>query len=196
MEKTLVLIIFYFCIGIAIGLLIAKLKALKKKDVELELQYKIDTLKLEKEEITLENEKLKNLIEEKQNDITQHSIQNKFDKFCSRYKQDAIARIKVKTEDGAKEFTSFIDEKVVTQSMRKPHAGEYLLFGRIQSKTQNSARIYCSYSYMTDFYDEYYWCDGLIRPKDHAIDWKVTTMYIKLADLESVEIDKNMEEYI
>ena len=55
MAKTLILIIFYFCIGIAIGLLIAKLKALKKKDVELELQEKIDTLKIEKEEITLEN---------------------------------------------------------------------------------------------------------------------------------------------
>lgn len=90
MAKTLILIIFYFCIGIAIGLLIAKLKALKKKDVELELQEKIDTLKIEKEEITLENEKLKNFLEEKQNEITQNSVQNKFDEFCSRYKSDAM----------------------------------------------------------------------------------------------------------
>lgn len=38
--------------------------------------------------------------------------------------------------------------------------------------------------------------ENLVKPQDHAIDWKITTMYIKLADLESVEIDENMEAYI
>lgn len=193
MEKTLVLIIFYFCVGIAIGLLIAKLKALKKKDVELELQEKIDTLKLEKEEITLENEKLKNFLEEKQNEITQNSVQNKFDEFCSRYKSDAIAKIKLKNKKLV--LTGFIDETKLRHALAL-NTG-YVRFDRVQSKRPYSiSKVFFDTSYINELSDKYYWSDGWVNPKEHAIDWKTTTMYIKLADLESVEIDKNMEAYI
>ena len=60
----------------------------------------------------------------------------------------------------------------------------------------SSSAIYNGFSCFKEYYDEYHWRDKLVKPQDHAIDWKITTMYIKLADLESVEIDENMEAYI
>lgn len=188
MAKTLILIIFYFCIGIAIGLLIAKLKALKKKDVELELQEKIDTLKIEKEEITLENEKLKNFLEEKQNEITQNSVQNKFDEFCSRYKSDAIAKIKLKNKKLV--LTGFINETQLEQSLALNT--KYVSFYRIQNKIPYSiSKVFFGTSYINELSDKYYWSDGWIKPKDYAIDWKTSRMYIKLSDLEDIEIESD-----
>lgn len=192
-------------IGVALGYWIKTLRYWHNRDLGNLAKDSIfedkKTKDLEDRNSILESEN-KNLraekedLEKKQELIKQKAIQKKFDEFCSSYKSDAIARIKVKTEDGTKKFTSFIDEKAVIQSMRKLQDKEYLRFCRIQSKTQACYKIYNGYSHIKEYYDQYYWGDGLIKPEDRAIDWKITTMYIKLADLESVDIDKNMEEYI
>lgn len=148
-----------------------------------------------KDEITkleLENENLK-----KESDlINKKSIQKRFDEFCAKYKSDAIAKIRIKAEDGVKEFICFTDEETVTKLMQKTQDAGCFSFDRIQSKIHASSEIYNGFSCFKEYYDKYYWRDKLVKPQDHAIDWKITTMYIKLADLESVEIDENMEAYI
>lgn len=157
-----------------------------------DLKDEITRLELENKKLEEENENLK----KKSDLINKKSIQKRFDEFCAKYKSDAIAKIRIKAEDGVKEFICFTDEETVTKLMQKTQDAGCFSFGRIQSKLQARSEIYNGFSCFKEYYDKYYWRDKLVKPQDHAIDWKITTMYIKLADLESVEIDENMEAYI
>lgn len=157
-----------------------------------DLKDEITRLELENKKLEEENENLK----KKSDLINKKSIQKRFDEFCAKYKSDAIAKIRIKAEDGVKEFICFTDEETVTKLMQKTQDAGCFRFGRIQSKIHASSEIYNGFSCFKEYYDKYYWRDKLVKPQDHAIDWKITTMYIKLADLESIEIDKNVEEYI
>ncbi|UOC05466.1 hypothetical protein [Lactobacillus johnsonii] len=191
-------------IGVALGYWIKTLKywhdmetgSLAKDSISdknmSDLKDEITRLELENKKLEEENENLK----KKSDLINKKSIQKHFDEFCAKYKSDAIAKIRVKAEDGVKEFICFTDEETVTKLMQKTQDAGCFSFGRIQSKVHTSSEIYNGFSYFKEYYDEYYWCDKLVKPQDHAIDWKITTMYIKLADLESIEIEENMEAYI
>ena len=63
---------------------------------------------------------------------------------------------------------------------------------RIQSKIPYSiSKVFFGTSYINELSDKYYWSDGWIKPKDYAIDWKTSRMYIKLSDLEDIEIESD-----
>lgn len=65
-----------------------------------DLKDEIARLELENKKLEEENENLK----KKSDLINKKSIQKRFDEFCAKYKSDAIAKIRIKAEDGVKEF--------------------------------------------------------------------------------------------